>query len=320
MLSFLRVFTVLCAIAGAGILHAQTWPNGLVKIVVPFPPGGTSDQLARLVAKELQDQLGQPVVVENRGGAGGSIAADAVIHSTPDGSTIMFGSNSVFASNVSLYKKMSYNPLTDFAPLMFIGDTPVVLLVRADSPIKTLAEFVKYAKENPGKLSGGYGSSSVQSAIAQLSLNADIKVLAVPYKSVPLSVADLLGGTIDFVMTDINPAIPQVNAGKLRPLGLAQSERVSLVPDWPAIGATYPRFENSAGWFAMAAPAKTPPAVVNKIYASLKAVTDKKEFQSKLMAMGVTMKPLPPAETGKFFAAEVERWRVMFQAAGVVRE
>lgn len=320
MLELLKLFAMLCAFAWSAPTLAQQWPPGPVKIVVPFPPGGTSDQLARLMAKELSDELRQPFVVENKGGAGGSIAAEAVIHSVPDGSTIMFGSNSVFASNVSLYKKLSYNPLTDFAPLTRIGDTPLVLLVRADSPYKTLADFVSHAKSNPGKLSGGYGSSSVQSAIAQLSLNADIKLLAVPYKSVVLSLGDLLGGSIDFVMADVGPSIPQVNAGKLRALGLAQSERIALVPDWPAIGATYPRFENLAGWFAMAAPGKTPPAIVSKMYASIKAVMDKKDFQDKLVSMGVTMKPLTPAETGAFFASEVERWRAMFQTAGVVPE
>ena len=308
------------ALAWSISVQAQSWPTGPVRLVVPFPPGGTTDLMARLFAKELQGSLSQTVIVENRGGAGGAIAAEAVARSAADGHTLLFGSNSVLASNVSLFRKLSYNPIADFTPVMRVGEAPLVLLVRTDSPIRTLQDFVRVAREKPGRLSGGYGSSSVQAALAQLGLVADVKLLAVPYKAVNLAVNDLLAGVIDFAFADLGPATPLTQSGRLRALGVAQASRVVQMPDWPAIGETYPSYENLAGWFAIAAPAQTPAAVVERIHLSLKDVLNKKDVRDKLTELGVTIKPLAPREAKAFVVSEVDRWRRLFAVAGVSPE
>ena len=304
----------------AVVAQAQVWPTGTTRIVVPFPPGGTSDQLARLLAAELQTELRQPFIVDNRGGAGGSIAAEFVIKSAATGQTILFGTNSVLASNVSLFKKLSYDPTTDFSHIMRIGEAPLALLVRTDFPLQTLPDLIKYAKENPEKLKGGYGSSSVQAALAQLASVAGIKVISVPYKSVPLSALDIMSGVIDFAFVDLGPAMAQVKGGKLRAIAVAQGNRLPAAPDWPAIGESYPEYGSFAGWFAISAPAQTPPAVIDAIHAALKRVLDKPETQSKINALGVTSRPLGPQETRSFIVSEVDRWRKLFALAGVQPE
>lgn len=220
------VFALACALGA----QAQAWPTGPVRLVVPFPPGGATDLIARLFAKELQDSIGQTVVVDNRGGAGGAIAAEMVARSPADGHTLLFGSNSVMASNVGLYKTLSYSPTADFTPIMRIGESALVLVVRSDSEIKTLNDFVRVAKEKPGKLSGGFGAASVQTAQGHLAAVADIKLLPVPYKSVSLSLTDLLGGVIDFAFADIGTATPPCQGGETACLGPGPDRQDSPEP------------------------------------------------------------------------------------------
>ncbi len=224
----------LCVVAAAmpGIesAHAQAYPNKSIRIILPFPPGSATDSIARLVGKDISETLGQPVVVENKPGAGGAIAAEYVAKSAPDGYTLMVASNTQLAANPSLYKVLSYNPVTDFTPVARFSTQPTALLVRKDFPAKNLAEFVAYAKATPKKLNGGYGASSSQIATARLRTLSGIEVLDVPYKGIPLAVVDTISGTVDFTFGDLGAAIAQVKGDKLKALAVTSLVRSPLTP------------------------------------------------------------------------------------------
>jgi tripartite-type tricarboxylate transporter receptor subunit TctC len=306
------------AFTGADV-RAQDWPARPIRIVVPFPAGSATDLIARLVGKDMSETLNQAVVIENKPGAGGAIGADQVAHSAPDGYALLLASNTQYAANVSLYKKLSYDPAKDFAPVARLSTQPTALLVRPDFPARTLAEFVSYAKARPGKLSGGYGSASAQVAVARLEKLAGLDVLEVPYKGIPLAVADVIGGTIDFTFGDMGSALAQTEGGKMRALVVTSAARSPLRPDWPAAAETYKGFE-VVGWHALAAPAGTPPAIVQKLQdAALKAVAKPQVIES-LAKLGVDPAPLPAAQLGSFITSEIARWADMIKEAGIPAE
>jgi tripartite-type tricarboxylate transporter receptor subunit TctC len=302
-----------------GPAHAQDWPAKPIRIVVPFPAGSATDSIARLVGKEVGETLNQAVVIENKPGAGGAIGAEFVARSAPDGYTLLVASNSQYAANVSLYKKLPYNPVKDFTPIARLSTQPTGLLVRPDFPARTLPEFVSYAKANPGKLSAGYGASSAQVAVARLKKLANLDVLEVPYKGIPLAVADVIGGTVDFTFGDMGAALAQAGGGKLRVIAVTSAVRSPLKPEWPAVAEFYPGYE-VVGWHAMTAPLGTPAAIVQKLQdACMKALTKPAVVES-LAKLGVDPAPLGPAELGAFIQAEVTRWSEMIREAGIAPE
>ncbi|MGH6622811.1 MAG: Bug family tripartite tricarboxylate transporter substrate binding protein, partial [Burkholderiaceae bacterium] len=263
----LAVFSMQSAFA-----QAQDYPKGPVRMIVPFPSGSATDLAARVIGQQLQNALGKPFLVENKPGAQGTIAGNEVVRATPDGLTLLFTSNTAIASNVPLMKKMPYDPTKDFAPVAGVGDTSLVLMVRSDFPAKDLKEFIAYAKQNPGKLAGGYGSTSSQISISMLAKMAGLDVLSVPYKGIPLAVNDLMGGQVQFTFVDLGNAMAQAKGGKLRPIAITSAKRSPLVPDWPSLAEVLPAY-NITAWFAIAAPAGTPPDIVNKLSAAtLKAL------------------------------------------------
>ena len=202
-------------IAGAAAL-AQSYPVRTVRLIVPFPPGSGTDVTARVIGQNLSMALGQPFVVENKPGAAGSIAAMEVVRAPPDGYTLLFGSSSTLAANVALVKNMPYDPAKDLAPIAGVADSVTALIVKSDFPAKNLPEFIAYVKQRPGKVNGGYGSSSTQMSIAVLNRLAGLDVVAVPYKGTPLAVNDVLAGTLDFTFADLGNALAHVKAGTLR--------------------------------------------------------------------------------------------------------
>ena len=208
--------------ASPGGAWAQTYPQRPVRLVVPFPAGTGTDLTARLMAQQLQAALGQPFVVDNKPGAGGSIGAMEVVRAAPDGHTLLFSSNSAAASNVALLKSMPYDPARDLTLVSGIGESALVLMVRTDHPARTLDDFLDMARKQPGKLNGGYGSSSSQMSIALLNKLARLDTLLVPYKGIPLAVNDVIAGTLDFTFVDINNALAQAKGGKLRALGVTR--------------------------------------------------------------------------------------------------
>ena len=298
---------------------AQAYPSRPVKLVVPFPAGTATDSAARMVGQQLSAALGQPFVIDNKPGAGGSIAAMEVIRSAPDGHTLLFSSNSAISSNVALLKKIPYDPTKDFSPVAAIGDNMLVLMVKSSFPAKNTQELVAHVKQRPGKVSAGYGSSSSQVSIAILNKLAGLDAMAVPYKGIPLAVNDVLGGTLDFTFVDIGNAMAQAKGGAMRPLGVTSAKRNTLVPDWPAISEVLPGFDITA-WFAMVGPAGLPRDVVDKLNAATTQALKQPELKEKLATIGISPMPMAPDQLKTFIGTEIVKWTRIVKDAGIEPE
>jgi tripartite-type tricarboxylate transporter receptor subunit TctC len=299
--------------------HAQTYPARPVRLVVPFPAGSATDQVARLVGQQLQDELKQPFVVENKPGAQGSIAAGEVARAAPDGYTLLVTTNTPQAANVSLFKKLAYDPVKDFAPVARIGTTSFMLMVRSDSPLKTFKEFLADARAKPGKLSAGYGSSGSQVSLAMLRSMGGLDVTEVPYKGIPQTITDVLGGTLSFTFVDLGNALAQAKGGKLRGLAVTSAKRTPLAPDVPAVAEELKGFELIA-WFALMAPAGTPPEIVQRLHDVTVKGIGKAEVKEKFAAIGTDVAPLNPGELAKFIQSEIAHWAKLVKLAGIQPE
>jgi len=299
--------------------NGQNYPTHPVKLIVPFPAGSATDQVARLTGAQLQEALGQPFIVENKAGASGSIAAAEVARAAADGYTLLLTTNTPQAANVSLFKKLNYDPVKDFAPIARVGTTSFMLMVRADFPAKNLNEFIKHTRSNPGKFSAGYGSAGSQVSLAMLKSMGKLDVVEVPYKGIPQAVTDTLGGSLAFTFVDLSNALPQMKGGKLRGLGVTSQKRTSLAADIPAIAEELPGYGLTA-WFALMAPAKTPPGIVQRLHdAAVKGIA-KPEVKEKFAGIGIDVAPMNPAELAKFIQSEIALWAKMVKLAGIEPE
>ena len=286
---------------------AQSFPAKPVRLVVPFPPGTATDSAARMLGQQLSVSLGQPFVVDNKPGAGGSIGAMEVVRAAPDGYTLLFGSNSALSANVALLKAMPYDPTKDFTPVAGFGETMHVLMVKSSFPAKTLPEFIAYVKQRPGKVSAGYGSSTAQVGIAMLNKLAGLDLLAVPYKGIPLAVNDVLGGTLDITSVDLGNAMVQARGGNLRALAVTSARRNPLVPEWPAVAETLPGFDLTS-WFGIVGPAGIPRDVVDKLHAAITQALKQPEVKANLATIGTAPMPLAPEQLKAFIVSEIAKW------------
>jgi tripartite-type tricarboxylate transporter receptor subunit TctC len=299
--------------------NAQTYPARPVKLVVPFPAGSATDQVARLAGAQMQDALGQPFIVENKAGAQGAIAAAEVAKAAPDGYTLMITTNTPQAANVSLFKKLTYDPVKDFTPITRYGTTAFVLMVRPDFPAKDFKAFLTHAKANAGKLSGGYGSSGSQVSLAMLKQLGKLDIVEVPYKGIPQAVTDTMGGSLQLTFVDLANALAQAKGGKLRGLAVTSAKRTPLAPDLPAIAEELAGYEIIA-WFGLVAPAKLPDAIVQRLNeVNMKALA-KPETREKFALIGTDVAPMAPAEFGRFIQAEVANWARLVKLAGIQPE
>ncbi len=298
---------------------AQNFPQKQIKMIVPFPPGSATDMAARIMGQQLSSALGQPVVIDNKPGASGSIAAMEVIRSTPDGYTLLFSSNSAISSNVALLKKIPYDPTKDFTPIAGIGENMLVLITKTSNPAKNLQELISNAKQSPGKLSAGYGSSSSQVCIALLNRLGGIDVLSVPYKGIPLAINDVMGGALDFTFSDIGNALAQTKGGTMKSLGVTAPKRSPLAPDWPAIAETLPGFDVTA-WFAIVGPAGIPKDIVNKLSFATTDALKKSETKEKLAAIGLSPMPLNADQLQTFISTEITKWTRLVKEANIQPE
>jgi tripartite-type tricarboxylate transporter receptor subunit TctC len=313
----MRLLLLLCAFATP--VAAQNYPTHPVRLVVPFPAGSATDQVARVVGAELQQALGQPFVVENKAGAQGAIAAAEVAKAAPDGYTLMLTTNTPQAANVSLFKKLNYDPVRDFTPITRYGTTSFMLMVRPDFPAKDLKGFIAHARSQPGKLSGGYGSSGSQVSLAMLKQLGKLDIVEVPYKGIPQTITDTMGGSLQLTFVDMANAQAQVKGGKLRGLGVTSGKRSPLAPDMPAIAEELPGYEIIA-WFALVAPAKLPDALVQRLNdANMKALA-KPDVKDKFALVGTDVAPMGPAELGRFIQSEVAHWAKLVKLAGIEPE
>lgn len=302
MLRHIAAFVV--ATLFAGVSWAQQWPEKPVYFIVPFAAGGATDLAARVLGERLSVVWKQPVIIENRTGAGGAIGATEAARAAPDGYTLFFPSGSVLTANQHIYSRLNYNPERDFTPVTKVVSSPQVVVVKADSRYKTITDLIEEARANPGKLTFGHAGIGSQTNLAgeAFSLAANIDVVPVPYKGDPPALNDLLGGYLTFCVTTLSSAIANVKAGKLRALGVTSSEAVPQLPDVPPIGKTIPGFSN-LGWFGIVAPAGTPPQVVRKIYSDTKKILDDPSFASRVAALGLT----PVGDTPEDMAKEMKK-------------
>ena len=318
--NFLKSLALGLALAASeGAALAQGYPSRPVKMVVPFPAGSATDLAARVMAQQLQASLGQGFVVDNKPGAGGSIAATEVIRAPADGYTLLFSSNSAVASNVALLKNIPYDPLKDFSPVAGIGETMLVLMVKADHPARNLQEFVSHVKQRPGKVTAGFGSSSSQISIAVLNKLGNVDIQPIPYKGIPLAVNDVLAGTVDATFVDLGNAMAQAKGGRMRALGVTSVKRSALMPDWPALSEVMPGFEITA-WFAIVGPAGMPKDVVDKLNAAVGQALKNPEAREKLAGIGLQPMPLAPEQLKAFMGKEVSNWIRLAKEANIQPE
>jgi tripartite-type tricarboxylate transporter receptor subunit TctC len=307
------------ALACAAGAFAQPYPSKPVKLVVPFPAGSATDQVARLTGQQLQDALGQPFVVENKPGAQGSIAAAEVAKSAPDGYTLLVTTNTPQAANVSLFKKLPYDPVKDFSPVARLGTTSFVLMVKPDFPAKTLKEFIAQVKSQAGKYSSGYGSSGSQVSASMLKSMAGLDFVEAPYKGIPQAVTDVIGGSLTFTFVDLGNALGQLRGGKLKALGVTSAARSSAAPDIPAIAETLHGYELIA-WFALMAPAGTPKETVAKLHDATVKGLAKPETKERFAGIGTDVAPMNPEQLGAFIKAEIAKWAKLAKEAGIQPE
>ncbi len=294
---------------------ADDYPTRQIKIIVPFPAGAGPDQVARLLGQHLQDALGQTVLIENRSGALGSLGAQEVARSAPDGYTLLMGTNTTQASNVAMLKNLPYDPAKDFTPIIRTITTAMVLLVKPDFPAKDLPQFMEYAKSHQN-MTAGYGSGASQISNAQLQSRGGMSIISASYRGVPQAVTDVIAGVIDLAFADFSVAIPQMQGGTLRGIGVTSPTRNELTPTLPALADAMPGFEATI-WYGLLAPANTPEPIVNKLYTESAKILSTPEVREKLANVGMIVSPMPPAEFGSFVRSEITRWTAEAKAAGI---
>lgn len=308
------------SVNGAALAQGTSYPNKAVTFVVPFAAGSATDLLARALGQAMSNDSKQPVIVDNKAGASGMIAASAVAKAAPDGYSVLITTNTTHAANEHLYKKLSYHPVKDFTPVTGLGKGGQVLVVSASAPYKTVAELLAFAKKNPGKLSFGSGSSSSRVAGEMLQQLAGVELLHVPYKSNPLAITDLLGGQINLMITDTATGIPQIKAGKLRALGYSTPKRSPMLPEVPTLDEAGVKGYDMGYWFAAYVPANTPPAVVTRLNELLAAATKSSAAKAFFENSGSEAWTSSPEELAKFQVSETQKWGNVIKAAGIEAE
>jgi len=319
-----RTLVLAAALLGAAsfasaALAEGAFPTKPVMLVVPFPPGGPTDAMARTLAAEMKDRLGQPMIVENRAGAGGNIGAEYVARAEADGHTLLFGTSGPLAINSSLYRKIGYDQTKSFAPVIQIGHLPNILVVNPQLPVKDVKELVDYAKANPGKLSYASSGNGASSHLAGVLFNsvAGTDLQHIPYKGTGPALNDLLGGQVSMTFTDILTALPYVKAGKLRALGVATAARSQALPQVPTIAEQGYKGYDVSVFFGIVAPAGTPAdrvAKLNKAFVEVLATPKVKEL---FAAQG--LEPAPdhsPAQLARFIASETAKWKGVVAQSG----
>jgi tripartite-type tricarboxylate transporter receptor subunit TctC len=318
--SFLRNVLGFAAIGNltSSVAFAQDYPERNITLVVPFPPGGSPDILGRLLGHKLEDVFKKPVVIENRGGAGGTIAAEGVSRAPADGYTLLMGHIGTLAVAVGIYPHLKYDPVRSFAPVSMVARVNNLLVVNPSLPIHTVQELIDYARANPGKLnyaSGGNGSAA-HIAMAAFADMAKVELMHVPYRGTNPAVTDVLAGHVQLTMTGATALLEHVRSGKLRPLGVAGPERLASAPDIPTIAETLPGFEASQ-WYGVVAPAGTPAGVVQRLNAEIRRAMASPEVVAALARDGAQAWVTSPEEFRDFIVREIARWGDLIRRANI---
>jgi tripartite-type tricarboxylate transporter receptor subunit TctC len=300
-----------------GAAHGQSYPNKPIRIVVPAAPGGGTDYTARLIGQKLTEAWGQPVIVDNRGGAAGNIGADIVAKAPPDGYTLVVPITS-FPTNPSLYLKMPFDTINDFAPISLLDIAPLLLVVNPSVPATSLKELIALAKARPGQLNFANtgGGTTAHLAGELLKKMAGVDIVSIVYKGGGPAVIDLIAGQVQIYFSTIPAALQQVNAGKLRALAVTSLKRVPELPAVPTVAETLPGFEVQ-GWFGLFAPAGTPKPIITKLNHEVVRILKLPETRERLTGHGLIPAPSTPEELGKFLRSEISKWAKLIKEVGI---
>ncbi len=323
-----RVYkTVFLALLTAVVIptsaFAQTYPAKPIRIIVPFTPGGSTDILARSIGQKLTEAWGQPVLIENIAGAGGSIGADKVAKAPADGYTLLMGHIGTLAVNPSIYPNLSYDPVKNFAPVAWVANVPNVLAVHPSVNAKNVAELVALAKASPGKFNYGSGGNGSAAHIATeyLKLKSQTQIVHVPYKGTSPAVTDLVAGQIQILFTGAPALLPFVKSGQLRALAVSSSVRLDVLPDLPTVAES--GIKELAGfeadqWYGIVAPAGTPPAIISKLNSEINKALSSAELKMRLQNEGALANPTTPEAFGQLIVREIERWKPVVRAGNIL--
>jgi tripartite-type tricarboxylate transporter receptor subunit TctC len=298
------------------------YPVRPIRFVVPFTPGGSTDIVARVMAQKLSEVLGRQIVIDNRAGAAGNIAMELVAKSTPDGYTLVMGHIGTLCVNPSLYRKLPYDPVKDFAPISLVALVPNMLVVHPSLPPKSVPELIAYTKARPGQLN--YGSTgpggTPHLSVEYFKMMAGVDIVQIPYKGAAPMVTDLIGGQLSLTITGIPALLPHARTGKLRALAVTAARRLALLPELPTIGeAALPGYE-AVGWYGVLAPAGTAREIVAKLNASIAASVRHHDTSERLAAEGAEPAANTPEEFSAFIGSEMARWSKVIKAAGIAAE
>ena len=312
-----RLLLAFAALACAAAL-AQSWPTKPVRVIVPYPPGGTSDILARALAPGLEAAFGQPFVVENKAGATGNLGADFVAKSAPDGHTLLLADIGSLAISPSVFSNLPFDPVKDFVPVLMVAYSPHILAVHPSVPAKDVKELIAYAKANPGKLNfavSGIGGANHLAGI-DFAQRTGIKWAYIPYKGGSQAIADLMGGQAQVMFNGMLATYPAVKEGRLKAIAISSAKRFSAAPDLPTVAESgVPGFETGS-WQGIVAPARTPPAIVSKLHDAVMKILATPAMKERLDKAGAEVRPMTPAQFAAFIASEKARWAKVVRESG----
>ena len=320
MLKIIQIIAIALAASSLQV-QAQSYPNQPIRLIVPFAAGGPSDVLARAFSQKLGEDLGQPVIIDNKPGAGTNLAAEFVARSKPDGYTIFLMMVGTQAINETLYKKLNYNTVKDFAPITLVASSSLMLVANPSVPVKNVSELIAYAKANPGKVN--FGSSGTGTPLhlggELFNVQAGTDITHVPYKGAAPALTDVLGGQIQTAMIGTPAALPYVKSGKLTPIGVTSLKRTPNAPEVPAIAETLPNFEVELV-YALVAPTGTPNQIIKRLNAQMGTILNNPEIKTQLASRGFDVQTSSPEQLGAYIKAEVAKWGPIVKKSGATDE
>ncbi len=314
----LLTVAALAATSASAQTNAPAWPTRPIRMIVTFPPGGSTDAVVRIVAPKLGERLGQQIIVDNRPGAGGNIGLATLASSPTDGYTLGVGAAGGLAANAALYPKMPFDAQKDFVPISLLAYIPFVLVVPPASPVKSVAELLAQARAEPGKVAIGHGGNgtAMHLSVQLLKLMAGVDMTEVAYKGSGPVALDVMGGQVPAGMLDLSSVLQQIKAGKVRALAVTGSTRLTQLPDVPTLSEAGVKGYESTGWFGVVAPIATPAAIVARLQTELRAVLTDPEVMASARSAGVELSPTSSAEFGRFIASETVKWADVIKRSG----
>jgi tripartite-type tricarboxylate transporter receptor subunit TctC len=316
----LAVLIAAALVTAAGPASAQSYPSKPIKLIVPFGAGGPVDVMGRLVAQKLSASVGA-MIVENRPGQGGTLGSRVVAVADPDGYTLMMATSTTMGVSANLYKNLDFDPVQSFAPVALISSVPFVLVVRPSLPITTAGEFVAYAKANPGRLNFGFPTGTLPHLTGELfKLRTGIDVAFIPYKTANAAITDLVSGQIDFTFEPASVLLSHISDGSMRPLAVTSLARLAQIPEVPTLDESGFRDFTSISWSGVVAPARTPPAIVDKLNGAINAELRSGDKRQTLLRLGAEVKAGTPADFAAFVAEEAPKWAEVIKSSGMKLE